>query len=257
VTDSIKDTGSDLIVNTIEMFLDLVRVVTMRGAAPPTNELLLFRGQCEDWPLVPRIGRPSVVKLSAGEGLPSVERKMMAAFKRQSQPFLRSAPATEWDWLALAQHHGLATRLLDWSQNPLVGLWFAVRNCNSMNNPVVWIFGPEAADFANDEKADPFQTERTKVFQPFHVSDRIRAQGAFFTIHKFTIEEARFVPFEKIKHYSEKGQLGKIQIARASATDIRRRLDLYGINEAVLFPGLDGLCHHIEWLRSNASAGSK
>ena len=213
--------------------------------------LVLFRGQVEDWKLRPKIGRPDLVLSPGANSLLEVEKKMMRMFKRQAPPFLQKTPSSEWDWLALAEHHGMATRLLDWSSNPLIALWFAVAPKISDPKPVVWAFKPKDIDFVQDDD-DPFSGQRTKVFQPFHIAERIRVQAGYFTVHKQIATKDRFIPFENIESY--KRQLKKLQIVPSAMPEIRRRLNLYGINEASIFPDLDGLCHHIEWFHTFGAA---
>jgi len=90
----------------------------------PANEWV-FRGHSnEDWRLQPSVGR--------GESYsPDWERLLLDQFRRLAEPHVTSAGLTEWDWLALAQHHGLPTRLLDWTTNSLVACFFACAKARS------------------------------------------------------------------------------------------------------------------------------
>jgi hypothetical protein len=72
--------------------------------------------------------------------------------------------------LALAQHYSLPTRLLDWTENPLVALWFAFNEiARQETKRVVWCFGVKKENISRQNEP-PFDITRTRVFNPKHIT---------------------------------------------------------------------------------------
>lgn len=212
------------------------------------GEYMLFRGQSEDWNLLPKISRISPKK---GVSLLEAETKMMDDFKRLSKPILTNIPSDEWQWLGLAQHYGMATRLLDWSTNPLAALWFAVNNPPKSSFGVIWIFDAPEKDILmtkNVIQLDPYFGQSTQVFQPEISSSRVQSQNGWFTVHKYLSEKNGFVPFQNHARY--KKYLRKVLIPSVNFYKLRFQLDRMGINRLSLFPDLEGAAHYCEWLNS-------
>jgi hypothetical protein len=212
------------------------------------NDLCVYRGQSRDLPLLPRIAR-----IKCREDVEASEREMMNGLRRSVGQFLNSPPQTDWDLLALAQHHGVATRLLDWSRNPLVALYFAVAEPARDVPPspaVVWRFEPDSEHYLTEQATEtPFLPSKTLLFVPNSVTTRIRAQSGLFSVHRFQHKRCRdFVPLEKNPRYS--GKLTKLLIPPDAFCDIRYMLDHFGVNRATMFPDLDGLCHYLTWSHS-------
>ena len=209
----------------------------------------LFRGQRSGYSLIPKIGRsrlPSLLELEA---------KMMEDLKREGLPFIRTTPVDEWDWLALAQHHGMPTRLLDWTSNPLVALWFAIcKESKNGESGIIWVFETKPKDSVTRD-ANPYTGELTKVFQPNHFTPRVIAQSGWFTCHKYATPFKRFVPLNTNIRYRER--VFSIEIASGRFEWIKTELDRCGINSATLFPDLVGLCEKIAWKRFQPSSLSE
>ena len=210
---------------------------------------VLFRGQREDKPLLPKIAR-----INLRDPILDAEKKMIRDFKRRVLPYLPTIPSTDWDWLSIAQHHGMATRLLDWTLNPMAALWFAVRKPplneeGKLKCGVIWIFVPKESDYVTATLKSPFRINRTMVFRPKHIAPRLVSQSGWFTAHKFIEIENKFIPLEANKSYSAK--LTKLNIPPESFSDMRSELDRFNVNSSTQFPDIDGLCQHIEWLNSN------
>ncbi|MBI9055955.1 MAG: FRG domain-containing protein [Bacteroidales bacterium] len=208
------------------------------------NGITLYRGQNCDKPLLPKISR---YKKTVPEIL-EIEAKLIDEFVKRCQPYLGFEPDNEWDFLAYAQHFGLPTRLLDWTENPLIALWFAISKESDDNDySVVWIFDVDDEDIVFDLDKDPFEIKKTKVFDPNHINKRISSQSGWFTVHMLSDKTKKnFIPLERNRTYN--GQLRKLIIPKSLNTDFRLILNKMGVNQATIFSDLDGLCNHLAWL---------
>lgn len=168
---------------------------------------------------------------------------MFREFKRMAKPHVRFMPGTESEWLALAQHHGLPTRLLDWTANPLTALFFSVES-PSPSEAVVWCYKPRFPELPDG--ADPFQITEPHVVFPPHVSPRITGQFGRFTIHPAPYSDIRALA-------AEPGRLFCITVKAQDKGDMRADLSAIGVNHASVFPDLDGICRYIRWSETLAA----
>ncbi len=209
---------------------------------------LLFRGQRIDKPLIPKIGR---IKFRSKMDILKAEKLLLNEFKRGMLPLIEFKPENNYDLLALAQHHGLPTRLLDWSNSALAALWFAVAEPpekdgkDKLKDGVLWILSPDVDDFKINEsiKGNPFTIKKTKIFRPAVTTRRISAQSGVFVVHK--VAENKIFRLETIRAF--KSKLTKLSIRGENFKNLRKQLSLLGINYATMFPDLDGFCKNIEW----------
>jgi hypothetical protein len=92
-----------------------------------STKTMIFRGvkkhHCQ---LIPSIGRLKTNKI--GEITPNDEELILKLFKQKAYGFIKDHISNNLELLSIAQHHGIPTRLLDWTKNPLVAVYFAVCN---------------------------------------------------------------------------------------------------------------------------------
>jgi hypothetical protein len=192
-------------IKSINDFIDIVDAIKLNSEKNGNFAELLFRGQRVDKPLLPKLAR-----LNLNGSIENVEKLILKEFERGVIPLSEFKPENEWDLLALAQHHGLPTRLLDWTYSSLIALWFAVSDTplkyenESYENGVVWILNAKVDDFRIDtEKEGPISKRLTKIYRPKVVSRRISAQAGAFTVHKIN-EGGKIIKLEINKEFSTK-----------------------------------------------------
>lgn len=190
----------------------------------------LFRGHSNpDWVLTPKAGR---VPFSGVD-----DSVVFDAWKRQAVEYVQTRPQSDWEWLAIAQHHGLATRLLDWTNNPLNAAFFATRE-EYQGNAIIYAAKFKFLVPASD--TNPMRYRDLAIFRPHRVVPRITRQGGLFTVHPSPTDPITANTKDVV-------ELHRIEVSAAYRSTVLSELSYYGINSASLFPDLDGLSQFLNW----------
>ena len=208
-----------------------------------------YRGQSNlDWELLPSLAREP-------DGLRR-ESNLLARFKQNASLLLPTPPSNDWEWLTIMQHYRVPTRLLDWSESPLVALYFAVVP-HSDTDGALWILDPTRLNLASQISPDyggyipnfddnltsnylpsALRAEQISKLEPIAVigprnTDRMRAQhGVFTVIHR------NATPIELV---GDQKHIRKLRIPESAKPTLRDELSLLAINKFQLFPELDSL----------------
>jgi hypothetical protein len=238
-----------------------------------TSDLVWYRGSGRStYRLIPSLYRHPTITGSVG--LIELEANILSRFKHRSVPYLNRSLQNDWEYLFLMQHFGVPTRLLDWTENPYIALYFALTSAffntslstpNYTDNAAVWVLDPttwnryvlQGIGFQGSVLSP--QDERLKGYAPAsdltlmnirpialygtHNSPRIVAQRGVFTIFgKDT------TPMEEVYTSASfpKDCLVKLVIPSNRIAALLKAITSSGITDSVIYPDMDGLAKEIK-----------
>jgi hypothetical protein len=204
-----------------------------------------FRGQADSkWPLMSTLGR-YLNNYVDEKYWKMQEERILRIFQRKAHLFLTHVPdlSNTFQWLALMQHHGAPTRLLDFTWSPYVATFFALERTTTP--AAVWAINPEklVGFGARQERFEEF-LENPKLGaigqgEPFIMNKRLIAQSGTFIVARDPA-----TPIEDIvsRFNRPEDTLVKFELSAELVRPVAMRT-LYSMNitQATLFPGLDGL----------------
>lgn len=219
----------------------------------PAAQGHIFRGQSDaNWQLIPSLYRltPNIFTGSVAGNYNALESELIERFFREGMPYIPSLPRSYSNDRALAQHFGAPTRLLDWSEDPLVATFFAVEDWGTQTDAAVYMLLPEARFLPENVKS--FNTLQSIAFRPPAIDRRIPAQRSVFTYHPHDPEDQLFIPLDRrptigsmVGNANGSGQnirgFAKITIPQSLKRELFVKLLNIGIDRRNLFPGLDGV----------------
>jgi hypothetical protein len=256
----------DIPVSTLSEFLDVTA-----SSIPPQRTPIWFRGVgTASYRLTPSLFRHGTI--TTIKELIELEYEILTRFKHRSIPFQERVLQTDWEYLFYMQHFGVPTRLLDWSENPFVALYFAITDAELKRDPATKLFTSDAAVWILDpygwnghflgeawrriaavpdaalNSYAPTSDLKTLHTNPvamagMHNSRRIVAQRGAFTIFG-----SNLAPMDQIfvDQSFPVTALKRIVLPKDALESLRNQLFALGYTDSMIYPDLPGLATEIK-----------
>lgn len=252
----------------------------------PVNDIFIYRG-CSDieYKLLPGILRKTDAKKDKVENYKYLalgdEKLILREFINYASKYIKLSQYNYVQWAEYAQHYGLPTRFLDWTNNPLVALFFACRD-NDEKDGCVWMLheynytksvhkdpenfnanytiGESIKSMMLDDNPDA-RYKMPIIYKPTYVDDRMNNQKSIFMAWGSDEKPFEDLVYNRVEHIENVNDdngavitdsrisnavLFRIIIKANEKHHIVRELDSVGINDMFLFPGLDGIGRYFE-----------
>lgn len=266
-------------VESISDFLERVLKVHRKWLSKDRFWQPWFRGQGDvTWTLQPRLYR---INRETDELL-AEEEELRSEFHRRGVQLISGErpPQTEFEWYFLMQHHGVHTRLLDWTDGALTALYFAVepfaRRETIGRDAVVWMLDPTWLNehtFKKRDEADGValpEWELSQEYLPMIFEDHKLRRAFPIAIdpshisRRVAVQRSRFVIFGnkkdglmEIARKTPNPRLTQFRIAYSAIRPIQKELETCGITRATVFPDLDGLSRELRRIMLQRVSGLK
>lgn len=206
-------------------------------------EHFIFRGVSDSkYALLTKVGRSLKDVTDKSEFLIR-EETILELFKSKATAHTGFQQLSEWQWIVLAQHYGLSTRLLDWTENPLVALYFAGENINKEGAIYLWHFS-KSLHLSDD---DPLEIIDGGFFTPPYLTNRIISQSSIFSISSR--------PWLELQDDFECA-IKKIIITKNFKKELKSLLPRLGISRRTIFADLDSYANDIDQIYSTRQCKS-
>ena len=228
-----------------EAFLQLI-------TKPPYSNWA-FRGERDErWPLYSSLSRYLQNFAVSRDAWPEQEGRILRIFKRKAHQFLDKPPDADDDfqWMALMQHHGAPTRLIDFTWSPYVAAFFALER--TLADGVVWAMNPARIDSSRSKKPERMDPREKGHFARYFLQGNHRFiwMGEPHTMNRrliaqsgtFAVPGVLDIPIEDILRDADpENILAKIVLTNPVREVGMRELYRMNITYGTLFPDLDGL----------------
>jgi hypothetical protein len=182
--------------------------------------------------------RPRAGRFEPAEQAVETGKTLLEEFKKRALPLLTRTPASDWEWLALAHEHGLATRLLEWTMNPLVATFWAVQEPYLGGDRVLYVLDCTGIPEGPVRGVSPFEVTTVTLYRPPHDGEHLASECGVFTLHPNPTEA-----------FEAEG-LERWVIKEQSLTSICLTVDGLGTeDEAFAGADLDFVCRKLNWDR--------